>query len=73
MTNTTLIVAECRAEELLAALQAAVAGQPHWRLHATTLLRAIANHKLPEPQIEALREIDARKRAAEMMDDLCHE
>jgi hypothetical protein len=73
MTDITLIVAECRAEELLTALQRAVNGEPHWRLHATTLLCSIADHKLPEPQIEALREIDARKRAAEMMMDLSDE
>jgi hypothetical protein len=66
-----LIVAECRAEELLTALQRAVNGEPHWRLQAAELLRAIADHELPEPATEALREVDARKRAAEMMMDLC--
>jgi hypothetical protein len=71
MTDTTLIVAEMRAGDLLAALQAAVDGQPHWRLDASKLLRAISNHELPEPATEALREVDARKRAAEMMMDLC--
>ena len=71
MTDTTLIVAECRAGELLTALQRAVNGWPHWRLDAAKLLAEIANHKLPEPATEALREADARKRAAEILEDVC--
>ncbi len=45
---------------------------PRWRPRATALLRSIANHELPERATEALREADARKRAAEMMGDLVH-
>jgi hypothetical protein len=71
MVDTRLIVAECRAGDLLVALQDAVDGAPHWRLHAAKLLRAISDHELPDLSIEALREADARKRAAEVMDDIC--
>ena len=71
MTDTRLIVAECRAGELLEALQAAVAGASHWRLHATELLRQIDNRELPHPiALAALREADARKRAAEILEDV---
>ena len=72
MTDTTLIVAEMRASALLTALQDAVSGAPHWRLLAAELLRSIANHELPEHATETLREADARKRAAEQMEDLVH-
>jgi hypothetical protein len=68
-----LVVAEMRASELVAALQRAVNGEAHWRLEASKLLTEIADCVLPEPQIQALREVDARKRAAEMMMDLCDE
>jgi hypothetical protein len=68
--DATLICAEIRAAELLTALQDAVNGAAHWRSSASRLLRAIANHELPEPAHEALREADARKRAAELMDGL---
>ena len=70
MTDTRLIVAEMRAGELLVSLQAAVDGNPHWRPRATTLLREINDLVLPPRATEALREADARKRAAEIMRDL---
>lgn len=69
MTDAKLIVAELRAAELLTALQAAVDGAPHWRLEAARLLQQIENLNLPELTIEALREADARKRAAEILAD----
>ena len=69
MTDRVLIVAEMRAAELLTALHDAVRGNPHWRMKASALLRSIARYELPEPATEALREIDARKRAAEILDD----
>lgn len=71
MTDRVLIVAEMRAAELLTALEDAVRGNPHWRMKASGLLRSIARYELPEPATEALREVDARKRAAEIMGDLC--
>jgi hypothetical protein len=40
-------------------------------MKASGLLRSIARYELPEPATEALREVDARKRAAEIMSDLC--
>ena len=67
-----LVCAEMRAEELLTALQDAVDGAPHWRIQAARLLRSIADCELPELTIEALREADARKRAAEIMADASH-
>jgi hypothetical protein len=70
MTDHILIVAEMRAAELLTALEDAVRGNPHWRMKAAGLLRSIARYELPEPATEALRETDARKRAAEIMGDL---
>lgn len=70
MTDITLICAEMRAGELLTRLIHALNGAPHWRLHAAKLVQEIKNHELPEPATEALREVDARKRAAEVMDDL---
>ena len=54
MTDACKVVAELRAQELLTALQAAVAGDSHWRHRASALLRSI----------------DARKRAAEVMQDV---
>jgi hypothetical protein len=71
MTDHIKIVAEMRAGELLTALEDAVKGNPHWRMKASGLLRSIARYELPEPATEALREEDARKRAAEIMGDLC--
>lgn len=68
MTDTRLIIAELRAGELLVALQNAVDGAPYWRLEATRLLNSITNLDLPELTIEALREADARKRAAEILE-----
>jgi hypothetical protein len=65
-----LIIAEMRAGELVAALQRAVNGEAHWRLEASKLLTEIADCVLPEPATEALREIDARKRAAEVLEDV---
>ncbi len=63
------IVSEMRAADLVSALQAAVNGDSHWRLRATVLLREIDEGVLRPRSIEALREIDARKRAAEILDD----
>jgi hypothetical protein len=71
MTDITLICAEMRAGELLFTLQAAVNGDAHWRLNAKALLAEINDCVLPPRYTEALREVDARKRAAEIMDDLC--
>jgi len=71
MTDRCLIVAEMRAAELLTALTDAVHGNKLWRWKAAALLRSIARYELPEPATERLREVDARKRAAEMMMDLC--
>jgi hypothetical protein len=73
MTNTTLIVAECRAGELLTALRHAVVGSPHWRPRAAELLRSIDDLELPEPAHAALIEIDDRKRAAEILEDVCND
>ena len=70
MTDACRIVAELRAQELLEALRAAVAGESHWRHRANTLLRSIADLELPEIVTDALRAVDARKRAAEVMEDL---
>jgi hypothetical protein len=54
--RTQTIVAEMRAAELRLALQHAVAGASHWRLHATVLLDEIASCELPplpqEPSYE---------------------
>jgi hypothetical protein len=66
------IVAEMRAAELMNALQQAIDGMPHWRRNATDLLDEIGNLVLPELSIEALREADARKRAAEILEDACN-
>ena len=71
MTDTRLIVAECRAGDLLATLQSAVNGDAHWRPIAKALLADINNLVLPPPLIDQLRAIDGRKRAAKCMDDLC--
>jgi hypothetical protein len=65
-----LIVAECRAGDLLCALQSAVDGAPHWRQKAAWLLADIEALRLPAPAFEKLREIDARKRAAEITADI---
>jgi hypothetical protein len=70
MTDACRIVAELRAAELVVALQAAIAGQPHWRSHATTLLHSIADLELPERVTDALHAIDTRKRMAEVMADI---
>ena len=48
--SRTLIVAELRAQELLDALAAAVAGDPHWRMQAQALLRSIDAGEIPERQ-----------------------
>jgi hypothetical protein len=72
MTDITLVCAELRAGELLAMLISALNGAPHWRLHAAELVRAIEDHELPELSIDALREADARKRAAEILEDACN-
>ena len=65
-----LIVAELRAGDLLVALQAAVNGDSHWRQKAAWLLADIEHLRLPAPAFERLRELDARKRAAEQMEDV---
>ena len=71
-----LIVAEMRAGDLLIALQSAVAGEAHWRTRAQALLREIARGVLPEHMSEALRaelrEVDGRKREAEIQRDQCN-
>ena len=70
MTDIKLVVAEQRAGELLTALQSAVNGDPHWRQKAAWLLADIEALRLPAPAFERLREIDARKRAAEITADI---
>jgi len=65
-----LVVAELRAADLLVALQAAVNGDSHWRQKAAWLLADIEALRLPAPAFEKLREIDARKRAAEITADI---
>jgi hypothetical protein len=70
MIDAARIVAELRAQELLTALQAAVNGDSHWRHRASALLRSIADLELPEQVTDAMRAIDARKRAAEVMQDV---
>jgi len=65
-----LVCAELRAAELLCALQSAVNGDPHWRQKAAWLLADIEALRLPAPAFEKLREIDARKRAAEITADI---
>ena len=71
MTDITLICAEMRAGELLSTLQSAVNGEAHWRINAGRLIAEINDCVLPARCTEALREVDARKRAAEIMGDLC--
>jgi hypothetical protein len=66
-----LICAEMRANELLGALQDACNGAPGWRQKTSALLRSIARYELPERATDALREVDARKRAAEILTDVC--
>ena len=73
MTDTKLICAEMRASELLSTLQSALNGDSHWRLRAAVLLREINEHIIPERFTEALREADARKRAAEILNDVCND
>jgi len=70
MIDACRIVAELRAQELVTALQAAVAGDSHWRHRANTLLRSIADLELPEIVTDALRAVDQRKRQAEVMQDV---
>jgi hypothetical protein len=65
------IITEMHAAELAAALRHAVAGASHWRLEAQQVLADIDNGVLPPRYAEALREVDGRKRAAEIMGDLC--
>lgn len=73
MTDRILIVAEMRAAELLTALEDAVRGNSHWRMKAAGLLRSIARYELPPQCSEALRELDGRKRAAEILNDVCND
>ena len=70
MTDIRLVCAEMRAAELLATLQAAVDGAPNWALQARMLLDDIEALRLPPKAVERLREIDALRRAAEIMTDL---
>ena len=63
------VVAEMRAADLVSTLRHAIAGDAHWRLEAKQLLADIDGGVLRPYSIEALREIDARKRAAEILDD----
>ena len=63
------VVAEMRAGDLVSTLRHAVAGDAHWRRDAAQLLADIDGGVLRPSSIEALREIDARKRAAEILDD----
>ena len=66
------IITEMRAAELAAVLRHAVAGDAHWRRDAAQLLADIDNGIILRPSsIEALREVDARKRAAEILNDVC--
>lgn len=44
------IAAECRAWELVEALQSAIAGDHHWRREAQELLRKIDDADVPEPR-----------------------
>lgn len=69
MTDTKLVVAEMRAADLLCVLQSAYNGDPHWRRDAGQLLRSIERLELPEPLPERLREVDYRKRVAEILAD----
>ena len=63
------VVAEMRAADLVTTLRHAVAGESHWRLEAKALLADIDNGVLPPLATEALREVDARKRAAVILND----
>ena len=65
------ILTEMRAAELAQCLRHAIAGAAHWRREATQLLADIDNGVLRPRSIEALHEIDARKRAAEILNDVC--
>jgi len=64
-------VIHAHSEHLLTVLQKAVDYQRHWLLEARALLDEIENLRLPEGYDERLREADARKRALEVMDDIC--
>ena len=66
------VVAEMRAADLVSTLRHAVAGESHWRREATQLLADIDNGILRPSCIEALHEVDARKRAAEILNDVCN-
>ena len=65
------VVAEMRAADLVSTLRHAVAGDAHWRRDAAQLLADIDGGILRPSSIEALHEIDARKRAAEILNDVC--
>jgi hypothetical protein len=67
------VVAEMRAADLVTTLRHAVAGDAHWRREAQQLLADIDNGVLRPCSIEALHEIDARKRAAEILNDVCND
>ena len=70
--DASRILPELWADQLFAALKAAVAGDAHWRTTAQALLRTIAATQTPERLAARLREIDDAKRQAEVMRDLCH-
>lgn len=73
MTETEMlraIITEMRAADLATTLRHAVAGDAHWRLEAKNLLADIDNLVLRPSCREALREIDARKRASEILTDI---
>ena len=70
MTDMRIVCAEMRAAELLATLQAAVDGAPNWRLQARMLLDDIEALRLPPKAFDRLKELDALRRAAEIMGDV---
>jgi len=66
-----LVLAEMRAGDLLTALQSALNGDPHWRANAAQLLEDIRNLIIPAAIVPKFLEIDAKKRAAEILEDHC--
>ena len=72
IVDPRLVCAEQRAAELLTTLQSAVNGDPHWRRNATQLLHYINTTDVKEQVAARLREIDALKRAAEILEDVCN-
>jgi len=68
--RTMILIVERRAEEFLAIVRRAVAGDAHWRRDAADLLVSVADLELPEPVSEALWRLDQMKRQAEVMADI---